>query len=91
VNSTYNIRVGRSPNPSGPFVDRDGVDLAAGGGTLFLETHGPRIGPGHAGLYSERGTNWFSCHYYEGDNGGRPALGLARLVWTPDGWPALAP
>jgi arabinan endo-1,5-alpha-L-arabinosidase len=30
--STYNIRVGRSTNVAGPYVDRDGKNLMSGGG-----------------------------------------------------------
>ena len=50
VASTYNIRVGRSRNPTGPYVDRAGRPMAEGGGTLFLGREGRFIGPGHAGL-----------------------------------------
>ena len=31
VNSTYNIRVGRSKSVTGPFLDKDGKDMAQGG------------------------------------------------------------
>ncbi len=89
VNSTYNLRVGRSRTITGPYLDRDGKDLREGSGTLFLDTVGRFIGPGHAGILEASGTSWFSFHFYDGNNGGRPTLQIRRLDWTADGWPAL--
>lgn len=61
-----------------------------GGGTLFLETSKPLVGPGHAGIIVDKGTNWFSCHY-EADGSRRrgSALAIMPLHWPPDGWPEL--
>lgn len=91
VESTYNIRVGRSRKITGPYLDKDGVDLMEGGGTLLLETDGPFIGPGHASIFGEDGKFWFSCHYYDGTRRGRPALAIRPLRWADDGWPVLEP
>ena len=38
---------------SGPFVDKDGVALTSGGGTLVLETHGSIVGPGGQDIMSD--------------------------------------
>jgi arabinan endo-1,5-alpha-L-arabinosidase len=35
--SDYKIVVGRGTTPNGPFTDMNGVDLAAGGGTVLLQ------------------------------------------------------
>lgn len=88
TNSTYEIRVGRSRAVTGPYLDRDGVDLVAGGGTAFLESTGRFIGPGHVALYREGDTTWFSYHYYDADSRGRSRLALGRLQWDADGWPS---
>jgi arabinan endo-1,5-alpha-L-arabinosidase len=88
TNSTYEIRVGRSPRITGPYLDRDGNDMLHGGGTLFLATSGRFIGPGHAAIFSERGTNWLSYHYYDGANRGMPTLRVRPLVWDSTGWPS---
>lgn len=88
--STYKIRVGRSDSPIGPFVDRSGVPMTSGGGELFLATEGDEIGPGHFSDFHEDGVNYFSYHYYDGDDRGRSKLGIREFVWTLDGWPVLA-
>jgi arabinan endo-1,5-alpha-L-arabinosidase len=87
TNSTYEIRVGRSSAVTGPYLDRDGKGLLAGGGTLVLSTEGRFIGPGHAGIVSDGSQEWFSFHYYNANNRGRPALGLRKLQWDDAGWP----
>jgi arabinan endo-1,5-alpha-L-arabinosidase len=89
TNSTYNIRVGRSREITGPYLDRDGKDLAQGGGTLLLGSDGAFIGPGHAGLFEQHGRFYFSCHFYDGTDRGVSKLALRPLRWGPDGWPVL--
>jgi len=88
INSTYNIRVGRSANVTGPYYDKAGVNMTNGGGTMFLESSGRFIGPGHAAILNDNGTNWFTYHYYDGNNGGTATLGIGALNWSADGWPA---
>ena len=87
IDSTYQIRVGRSLSPTGPFRDRQGVNLIQRGGARFLESTGRFVGPGHAGIYREDGQDWLTFHYYDGLDRGIAKLGLARLEWTSDGWP----
>jgi hypothetical protein len=89
VDSTYNIRVGRSASITGPYLDQNGVSMDSGGGTLFLESTGRFIGPGQAGLLIEAQTNWFTYHYYDGNNEGTPTLGLGQMTWSASGWPQL--
>jgi arabinan endo-1,5-alpha-L-arabinosidase len=92
ANSTYSIHVGRSKTVTGPYLDRAGKDMLYGGGTLFLDSTPPYIGPGHAGIIVDHGTNWFSCHYEAGAappgqrRGGSP-LAVMPLRWREDGWP----
>lgn len=89
VNSTYNIRVGRSTSVTGPYLDRSGASLLNGGGTMLLESTARFIGPGHAAIMNDNGTNWFTYHYYDGNNNGAPTLGFNRLYWSADDWPIL--
>ena len=90
VNSTYNIRVGRSTSPTGPFRDRIGLAMTSGGGELFLATEGNFIGPGHFSDYSENNIDYFSYHYYDGNQNGASKLAIREFAWTYDGWPILA-
>ncbi|MGA9451450.1 MAG: family 43 glycosylhydrolase, partial [Verrucomicrobiia bacterium] len=87
IDSTYNIRVGRSTSVTGPYYDKASVNMTNGGGTMFLESSGRFIGPGHAAILNVNGTNWFTYHYYDGNNAGTPTLGIGRLNWSADGWP----
>ena len=89
VDSTYNIRVGRSSVVTGPYLDKSGANMLTGGGTMVLESTARFIGPGHAGILNDNGTNWFTYHYYDARNNGAPTVGMNRLYWTVDGWPAL--
>ena len=89
VNSTYEIRVGRSKKITGPYLDRHGVDLKDGGGSPFLATSGKFIGPGHASIYKEKGREMLVHHYYDKDRNGRSDLRMLPLEWK-DGWPATA-
>jgi hypothetical protein len=87
IDSTYNIRVGRSTSITGPYLDRKGASMLSSGGSTFLESTARFVGPGHAGIMNDNGTNWFTYHYYDGNNGGTASLGLAPLTWSADGWP----
>jgi arabinan endo-1,5-alpha-L-arabinosidase len=87
TNSTYEVRVGRSKAVTGPYLDRDGRNLVDGGGTMFLESTGPFIGPGHVSVFRDGDADGFSYHYYDAESRGRSRLAIGRLRWTDDGWP----
>src|SRR5690606_4276877 len=52
-NSTYNIRVGRSEEVTGPYLDANGVPMTRGGGSLVLAGYGNVRGPGHNSILTE--------------------------------------
>jgi arabinan endo-1,5-alpha-L-arabinosidase len=87
-NSSYNIRVGRSKNPTGPYVDNMDVPLLKGGGKLVVAASGRHFGPGHFGLLDlGDGVEKFSMHYEaDMDRSGRSVLDIRPLLWK-DGWP----
>ena len=87
VDSTYEVRVGRSRSVTGPYLDRAGTELMAGGGTPFMAGEGAFIGPGHAGVATDGEREWVSVHYYDRTENGRALLAIRRLSWTEDGWP----
>jgi arabinan endo-1,5-alpha-L-arabinosidase len=88
ANSTYNIRMGRSRNVTGPYLDNMGVDMLEGGGKLFAGSRGRHVGPGHFGLLDlGQGVEKFSMHYEADlDRGGVSVLDIRPLLWR-DGWP----
>jgi arabinan endo-1,5-alpha-L-arabinosidase len=87
-NSSYNIRVGRSRSPTGPYVDHMGVPLLKGGGKLVTAGRGRQYGPGHFGLIDlGNDVQKFSMHYEADlDRSGRSVLGIQPLLWQDD-WP----
>ncbi|MEY4916918.1 MAG: hypothetical protein RL616_831, partial [Verrucomicrobiota bacterium] len=94
VNSSYNIRIGRSTSITGPYLDRNGVDMVANGGSIFLQGTGKFTGPGHFAILSEGGQQWFSYHYYDAGAYapwygayGVADFDLEPLSWTADNWP----
>jgi len=96
----YSVFVGRSANPTGPFVDKEGVSLLIGraGGTPVISMNGNRwVGMGHNAIFRDYdGQDWFLYHavdqkdpYFAGAVGftKRPAL-LDPLDWV-GGWPTV--
>jgi arabinan endo-1,5-alpha-L-arabinosidase len=90
ANSGYNIRVGRSKSPTGPFIDNTGLDMLEGGGKLVCGSGGRFIGAGHFGLINEgdkaEGVQKFSLHWESDLDRGTSVLGILPLLWK-DGWP----
>ena len=89
VNSNYNIRVGRARDVTGPYVDRAGVAMMEGGGTLILAATTPNWrGPGHQAVLQDISGDYLVFHAYEGKTG-RSELKISTMVWD-NGWPRVA-
>ncbi|MDI9432588.1 MAG: family 43 glycosylhydrolase [Planctomycetota bacterium] len=87
--STYNVRVGRSRDITGPYVDRDGAPMMEGSGTLVVEaTEGAWRGAGHQAVLQEDGVDYLVFHAYDATTG-RSHLQISTMVWE-DGWPRVA-
>jgi arabinan endo-1,5-alpha-L-arabinosidase len=98
LEDSYNVRVGHSDTPDGPFIDYFGNDMADAGENFPIITaqysfknHPGWQGFGHCGLLHS-GDNYFyvsqarlSSNIYLMD------LHVRRLLWTPEGWPVIAP
>jgi len=89
VASTYRLAVGRSPEITGPYVDKAGVPMLEGGGTVLLEGHDTFAGTGHNDVYRDGGVDWLIHHYYDREQDGARKLSVRRLDWGPDGWPVV--
>ena len=88
ANSTYNIIVGRSKSPTGPYYDNVGRDMVQGGGKLVLASENRRMGAGHFGRFIiEEGVEKMSFHFEADlDLSGRSTLAIRPLLWR-NGWP----
>ena len=95
IKSTYEIHVGRSVNPLGPYLNKDGVDMMNFddstdlNSSRLLASSSYMIGPGHMGHY----INWktkqdiMTFHYYDSRReDGMSWIGERKLNWE-DGWP----
>lgn len=89
--STYKMMVGRSRDVRGPYVDKEGRDLAAGGGSLLLAGTPAWPGVGHNAVYTFDGRDLLVFHAYETADNGLQKLKIADLHWDPDGWPFVDP
>lgn len=96
--SGYSVAVGRSQNPTGPFLDKNGVSLVtfAPGGFISIAANGNKwVGPGGNVVFADdAGQDYMLYHavdvespYFDGYPGftRRPAL-LDPIEWV-DGWP----
>lgn len=88
VESTYEIRVGRSKKITGPYKDLEGTPMVNGGGSLVVKSKDRFIGPGHASIYERSGKRWLVHHFYDGESNGAPRLRMLPLEWQ-DGWPVV--
>jgi arabinan endo-1,5-alpha-L-arabinosidase len=88
--STYNVVVGRSKSVTGPYVDKSGVPMTKGGGSLVIEATARNWrGPGHNAVLQEKDADYLVFHAYDGSNG-RSHLHISTMLWE-DAWPRVGP
>lgn len=82
ANSTYNIAYGRSTSITGPYVDKNGVNMINGGGTV-LDSGGARfIAPGGESISNGAMVR----HRLDSQNGYNGVLFISDLTFS-NGWP----
>jgi arabinan endo-1,5-alpha-L-arabinosidase len=98
LEDSYNVRVGRSDKPDGPFLDYYGNDMAAAGDNLpritapyKFDNHPGWQGFGHCGLFRDGDNYYYVSQARLANNIYMMNLHLRRILWTPDGWPVIAP
>lgn len=90
--STYKIAVARSEKPLGPFLDKDGVDMALGGGSLLLESTERWRGTGHNGFLRTKNGDWLILAAYDAKEPRKGRLTQVRpLYWNENQWPETGP
>ncbi|MEP6949999.1 MAG: arabinan endo-1,5-alpha-L-arabinosidase [Ginsengibacter sp.] len=84
--STYKMMVGRSEKIYGPYVDRDGVPMNLGGGSVVLEGNKNWYGVGHNAVAAFNGSDYLVYHAYDANDNGRSKLQIEKIAWFND-WP----
>ncbi len=89
VNSTYKMIVGRSESIPGTYVDKEGKNMATGGGSILLQGNEDWHGVGHNSTYTFNGKDYLVFHGYDAHDEGKPKLIIKELHWDSDGWPVV--
>ena len=89
INSTYNIRVGRSRQVTGPYLDRENKDMMDSGGTLVLSGGKRWRGPGHCAILRDQAGDKLVYHAYDADARGVATLRITAISWEGD-WPKVS-
>jgi arabinan endo-1,5-alpha-L-arabinosidase len=86
--SNYKIMVGRSDKIEGPYLDRDGVPMNTGGGSIVLEGDKSWNGVGHNAVVNINGEDQLIFHGYDAADNGRSKLRMEKITWQ-GGWPTV--
>lgn len=101
LQSDYNIRVARSKQIEGPYIDSNGnemtdtslppndVGMKILGGYKFTGSHG-WTAPGHNSVLND-GDQYYLVHHARTESYQGHYLHIRKLVWTLDGWPLALP
>lgn len=92
LGSDYNVVVGRSTSPTGPYVDHMGRAMTGTSrGYPVVASSALFKGPGHNSLIEDANGDWWMLYhsYVVASPTGRRLL-VDRLVWDDEGWPSVA-
>lgn len=88
--STYKLMVGRSKFVTGPYLDKEGIALNKGGGSLVIEGNKHWYGVGHNSVFTFDDKDYTFMHGYDASDNGLPKLIIKEISWI-DGWPTVKP
>jgi arabinan endo-1,5-alpha-L-arabinosidase len=89
ANSTYQLVVGRSDSPFGPYVDKTGKDMMDNGYTVVIGKSTRFVGNGHCSeiVQDKAGNDWIFYHGVDLNNPQGRVLLLDQVRWDSDNWP----
>lgn len=87
--STYNVVVGRADKITGPYYDKNGVDMMNSGGTLVCGGNDQFAGAGHCAVVTFDGKDYIFMHGYDKDYDYDSKLLIREITWSADGWPVV--
>lgn len=86
--SNYKVVAGRSEKVTGPYIDKNGVSMFVGGGSLMVQGDNKTwFGAGHNSVYTFNDKDYIVYHGYDAKDKGKSKLIIEELKWK-DGWPA---
>jgi arabinan endo-1,5-alpha-L-arabinosidase len=99
LQTKYNVRVGRSDNPDGPFYDFDGnnINNNIDDGPMILapykfNNHSGWQGVAHCAVFEDGNSQYYMAHQGRpGENSYYMDLHVRKIFWTEDGWPVVSP
>ncbi|MFY0624871.1 MAG: arabinan endo-1,5-alpha-L-arabinosidase [Reichenbachiella sp.] len=100
LHTKYNVRVGRSDNPDGPFYDYLGRDMNEDVDDLPMiltpyrfKGHSGWQGVSHPSVFIDRESKEFYMAHQgrPGENSFYMVMHVRQLHWTEDGWPMVSP
>ena len=94
----YNVRVGRSDRPEGPYYDMYGNDLADTTNNFPVLTYAYRFdghpgwaGVGHCAVINDNGQFYMFHQGRLAPDNLMMVLHARKIFWTDDGWPVVSP
>ena len=88
-NSTYRMVVGRSKAITGPYLDKEGKDMAQGGGSPLMAENKNWSGWGGQSVYDFDGNDYVVFHAYENADNEFHRMKIAKIKWDADQWPEI--
>lgn len=89
LESSYKIKVGRSKNITGPYLDHAGKKMIHGGGSLIAKENEDWAAVGHQAAYTFEGTDYLIFHGYDKADEGKAKLIIRKIKWV-NGWPKIS-
>ncbi|MBN1780548.1 arabinan endo-1,5-alpha-L-arabinosidase [bacterium] len=88
-NSTYRMEMGRSKDIRGPYLDKEGRDMAQGGGSDVITGNERWAGWGGNSAYTIDGRDFMVFHAYENADNDYHRLKIGEITWDAEQWPVV--